>query len=51
MQRWIREIVRRVQEVPIPKEIILVDDFAEDGTREILDERQQAARFGSFTTR
>jgi glycosyltransferase involved in cell wall biosynthesis len=30
------EIVRRVQAVPIEKEIILVDDFSTDGTREVL---------------
>jgi len=37
------EIIRRVQSVPIEKEIILVDDFSTDGTRELLHEleRQQ----------
>ena len=34
----IREILRRIQSVRIPKEIILVDDFSTDGTREILQE-------------
>ncbi len=37
-ERWIREIVRRVREVPIPKEIILVDDCSKDSTRKILTE-------------
>src|SRR6478609_2060210 len=37
-ERWIREIVRRVRDVPIPKEVILVDDCSRDGTRKILDE-------------
>lgn len=37
-ERWIREIVRRVRAVPIPKEIILVDDCSKDGTRKILEE-------------
>ena len=32
----IREIVRRVRAVPIPKEIIIVDDCSTDGTRDIL---------------
>ena len=37
------EIIRRVQSVPIEKEIILVDDFSTDGTRDLLHEleRQQ----------
>lgn len=35
-KRWLSEILRRVQEVPIPKEIIIVDDYSTDGTREML---------------
>ena len=34
----IREILRRIKSVRIPKEIILVDDFSRDGTRELLQE-------------
>ncbi|MDO8692377.1 MAG: glycosyltransferase family 2 protein [Dehalococcoidia bacterium] len=34
----IREIVRRVQDVALEKEIICVDDFSTDGTREALQE-------------
>ena len=41
--QWVREIVRRVQEVPIPKEIILVDDYSTDGTRAILLEMEAVA--------
>jgi glycosyltransferase involved in cell wall biosynthesis len=37
-ERWIRELVRRVRAVPIPKEIVIVDDFSKDGTRAILKE-------------
>lgn len=37
-ERWVREIVRRVRAVPIPKEVILVDDCSKDGTRKILAE-------------
>ncbi len=32
----LRELVRRVREVPIDKEIILIDDFSTDGSREII---------------
>ena len=32
----LRELIRRVQEAPIDKEIILIDDFSTDGSREIL---------------
>jgi len=35
-KQWIRELIRRVQAVPLPKEVVLVDDCSTDGTREIL---------------
>jgi glycosyltransferase involved in cell wall biosynthesis len=37
-ERWVREVVRRVQAVPIPKELIIVEDCSKDGTRAILKE-------------
>jgi glycosyltransferase involved in cell wall biosynthesis len=37
-RRWVRDLLKRVQEVQIPKEIILVDDCSTDGTRDILRE-------------
>ncbi len=37
-ERWVRELVRRVQAVEMPKELILVDDCSKDGTRAILEE-------------
>jgi glycosyltransferase involved in cell wall biosynthesis len=40
--QWIREIVRRVEAVPIPKEIILVDDCSTDGTRAILSNEMES---------
>jgi glycosyltransferase involved in cell wall biosynthesis len=35
-ERWIEEVLRRVQAVEIPKEVIIVDDCSKDRTREIL---------------
>jgi glycosyltransferase involved in cell wall biosynthesis len=35
--QWITKLIERVQAVPIPKEIIIIDDFSTDGTRAILE--------------
>src|SRR5262245_15504394 len=37
-ERWVREVVRRVRAVDIPKEVLIVDDCSQDGTRAILKE-------------
>ena len=36
--RTIREIVERIRAVPVEKEIVIVDDFSTDGTRDVLKE-------------
>src|SRR5262245_21046505 len=38
---WLRELIRRVRAVAIPKEIILVDDCSTDGTRDILEDLEE----------
>jgi len=40
-KKTIREILRKVRDIPLEKEIICVDDFSNDGTWEIL--RQEAS--------
>jgi glycosyltransferase involved in cell wall biosynthesis len=46
-RKTIQEILRRVRAVPIPKQIIVVDDCSKDGTRDIL--RELAERDGDLT--
>jgi glycosyltransferase involved in cell wall biosynthesis len=40
-ERWLAELVRRVQVVEIPKELILVNDKSTDGTPAILDQLEK----------
>jgi glycosyltransferase involved in cell wall biosynthesis len=40
-ERWLAEVVRRVNAVPIPKEIILVDDCSTDGTAAVLKQLER----------
>ncbi len=40
-ERWLAELVRRVQAVEIPKELILVNDFSTDSTPTILAQLEQ----------
>jgi glycosyltransferase involved in cell wall biosynthesis len=44
------EIIQRVQSVPIEKEIILVDDFSTDGTRDLLHDLEKQ-EFRGFVSR
>src|SRR5262249_43699729 len=40
-ERWLAELVRRVQVVPIPKELVLVNDCSTDNTPAILKQLEQ----------
>ena len=40
-ERWLGEVIRRVQAVPMPKEIILVNDMSTDGTPAILQQLEK----------
>lgn len=45
-RRTLAEILRRVHEVDIDKELVLVDDFSTDGTREVLQAMAEAVDAG-----
>ena len=40
-ERWVREVVRRVQAVDVPKEVVIVEDCSKDNTRAILQELEK----------
>ena len=41
-ERWISEVVRRVQSISIPKEIVIVDDCSTDNTHTILEKLESS---------
>uniref|UniRef100_A0A7C4LIM5 Glycosyltransferase family 2 protein n=1 Tax=Schlesneria paludicola TaxID=360056 RepID=A0A7C4LIM5_9PLAN len=42
--RWLRPILEQIRRVPIPKQIILIDDCSTDGTRDLVRELEQEAQ-------
>ncbi|OGZ99941.1 MAG: hypothetical protein A3C07_02835 [Candidatus Sungbacteria bacterium RIFCSPHIGHO2_02_FULL_47_11] len=47
-EKTIREIVDRVKRVPLPKEIVIVDDGSKDATPKILDEIRKSVRSDAY---
>jgi glycosyltransferase involved in cell wall biosynthesis len=47
-RQWIGELLRRVLAVPIPKEVVIVDDCSTDGTRDLLREFESNADIRVF---
>ena len=43
-ERTIEQLLRQVESIPIPKEIVLVDDCSHDGTPQILDRLKEELR-------
>src|SRR6185369_12268196 len=46
-KQTILEILQRIDRTPYDKEIVVIDDFSKDGTRDILRELEAAAKIPS----